>query len=881
MKKKLLLALLLLPTFFALAQSSLRHKAGELLVSLHPFAKIENLQANLQARYGENLRCEAKLVSETMNIWHITYDNRVVGEEDIRAQVQQNKAVKIVQYNHELQFRNTPNDSLLGKQWQWINTTNSSSSTADADIDAELAWDITTGGVTPKGDTIVVAIIDDGISLSHPDLKPNLWRNKNEIAGNGLDDDGNGYIDDVRGWNVETGNDNVDVGNHGIEVAGMIGAKGNNNKGVTGINWNVKLMSITIKTIDEANAIAGYAYALKMRKLYNQTGGKKGAFVVVTNSSFGIDNGMPQDAPLWCEFYDSLGVQGILSVAATANQDFNVDIKGDIPTTCTSDYLLTVTGSTPKDQKASAGYGKISIDVAAPSTGVFTTLGNSQYSAASGTSFASPIVAGLTALMYAAPCSNFAQLSKQNPAAAALEIKKAIMAGVDSLVAFDTNTASSGRVNAFKAIKKLTNELCSACPKPLYPIAKNPTKNKIELTWTAFVPTNLRWRKKGDANFTLLNNVSSPFVIDTLKPCTEYEYELKSVCTGIVTNFGQTYTFKTEGCCTPPSDLQTTFLTDSTAILSWKKVLAAKAYTLRYRPTSQGAWQQTEDDLLRFLIPCTEYEVQIQSVCDTGKTAFSESTFFKTSGCGACEDKSYCPSSAQNPSLTEWIGKVQIGDWVNTSNGSDKGYQDYTDGLASVPTLLLNTTYSMKVVPVFGGSSYKEYIRAWIDFNQNGFLGDANEEMVLDAGMASVDSLVKDFVVPNNAKLGITRLRVALRYKTAPFSCDSFDYGEVEDYCVNIQKMLAIQSPITGLRSVALFPNPFSNTLSLKFNLEKNLDLRIQLLNNLGQVVQNQSFKNIENNQSILLDATLLPSGMYLVQVISAQGVVLIKGVKE
>jgi subtilisin family serine protease len=881
MKKNILLSFLLLHTLFAFAQSSLRHKAGELLVSLSPTAKIETVQANLQARYGENLHCEAKLVSETMNIWHVTYNTNVVRDEEIRAQVQHYKEVRIVQYNHELQFRNNPNDSLLSKQWQWINTTNSSSSTADADIDAELAWDITTGGVTPKGDTIVVAIIDDGISLSHPDLKPNLWRNKNEIAGNGLDDDGNGYIDDVRGWNIQNSNDNVGVGSHGVEVAGMIGAKGNNTKGVTGINWNVKLMSIAIQTIDEANAISGYAYALKMRTLYNQTKGKKGAFVVVTNSSFGIDNAMPQDAPIWCEFYDSLGVHGILNVAATVNQDINVDIKGDIPTTCTSDYLLTVTGSTPKDQKASSGYGKISIDVAAPSTGVFTTLGNSQYTATSGTSFAAPIVAGLAALMYAAPCTNFAQLSKQNPAAAALEIKKAIMAGVDSLAAFDTQTASSGRVNAFKAIKKLTNELCSACPKPLYPIAINPTTTKIELTWTAFVPTDLRWRKKGTTTFTTLTNVSSPLIIDTLKACTEYEYELKSVCTGVTSTFGQTYFFKTDGCCAPPSDLHVTFLTDSTAILAWNKVLAAKSYTLRYRPDSQGAWQMTEDDLLRLLKPCTEYEIQIQSVCDTGKTNFSESTFFKTSGCGACEDKAYCVASAQNPSLTEWIGKVQIGDWVNTSNGSDKGYEDYTGGLVGVPTFLLNTSYTMTVVPMFGGSTYKEYIRAWIDFNQNGFLEDTNGEMVLDAGTASPDSLVKDFIVPSNAKLGITRLRVVLRYKTAPFSCETFDYGEVEDYCVNIQKMLDINNPIDGLRSVALFPNPFSNTLSLKFNLEKSLDLRIQLLNNLGQVIQNQHFKNVENGQSLSLDASQLPAGMYLVQVISDKGVVVIKGVKE
>ena len=106
----------------------------------------------------------------------------------------------ISQFNHtNLDIRSLPNDSLFYKQWALLNDgTNGGAGTAD--IDAESAWDITTGGLTPFGDTIVVAVIDMGFDLDHEDLVENMFFNYNEIDGNGMDDDGNGYVDDVQGW---------------------------------------------------------------------------------------------------------------------------------------------------------------------------------------------------------------------------------------------------------------------------------------------------------------------------------------------------------------------------------------------------------------------------------------------------------------------------------------------------------------------------------------------------------------------------------------------------------------------------------------------------------------------------------------------------------
>src|SRR5688500_2800577 len=108
------------------------------------------------------------------------------------------------------------------------------------------AWDITTGGVTADGDTIVVALIDTGFEPDHSDLKDNIWKNKDEIPNDNIDNDNNGYTDDYIGINLQTGtDDHVPLNNHGTAVAGVVGARGNNGVGIAGVNWKVKLMLIS------------------------------------------------------------------------------------------------------------------------------------------------------------------------------------------------------------------------------------------------------------------------------------------------------------------------------------------------------------------------------------------------------------------------------------------------------------------------------------------------------------------------------------------------------------------------------------------------------------------------------------------------------------
>ncbi|MCS6980181.1 MAG: S8 family serine peptidase [Flavobacteriales bacterium] len=447
--------------------------------------------------------------------------------------------VLLAQRNHQVQLRATPNDpSFATQQWS-MNNTGQNGGTPDADVDAVEAWDITTGGWTVQNDTIVVAVIDGGFQISHPDLQANIFRNWGEIPGNGIDDDLNGYVDDVNGWNAYTNSGTLQSDNHGTHVAGIIGAVGNNNTGVAGVNWRVKILPICGSSGSEATVVAAYAYAAKMRRLYNQTSGAKGAYVVATNSSFGVDYGQASNYPVWCAFYDSLGVQGILSAGATANLNINVDTQGDIPTTCPSQFLIGVTNTDRNDNRNNgAAYGSVNVDLGAPGTQIYSTVTGSNYQNLTGTSMATPHVAGAIALMYAAACTQTITESKQTPANVALQMRQALLAGVDVITSMNGFVSSNGRLNVFKALQNVQALPCdttlppvasfsasqvSGCPGLTVTFNNTSTGNNVSFLWTfpggtpatstASNPT-VTYNNLGTYSVTLV--ATNPYGADTL-----------------------------------------------------------------------------------------------------------------------------------------------------------------------------------------------------------------------------------------------------------------------------------------------------------------------------------------------------------------------------
>lgn len=443
-----LLLLLLIGCFLANVEAQRPQPIeGELIISLEPNTRAASSPGEWLSAIHPNLRL-ANRITTSRNIFKVRFE-APLDRTTAKQLLANTSGVQSVMDNYYLQERTTtPNDPFFGDQWPLEL------------IQAPEVWDFTTGGLTPLGDTIVVAILDSGFDFEHPDLFSNVWINQAEIGGQaGFDDDQNGFPDDVYGWSFRNGSPIHPVTSHGTSVAGIVGADGNNDQGITGVNWHVKLLLVSVSTVEQI--INGYDYVKKMRQRYNETNGAEGAYVVATNASLGLEQVFCTQVPLWNQIYDELGQVGVLSVGATANENINVDVVGDLPTTCESDFLIGVTNSDRFDEKVQdAGFGVASIDLAAPGgsvgAGAYTITSDDSYDESfPGTSAATPHVAGAIALLYSVPSSTLAEEARIAPAATALKLKKAILESADQLPALEGLVATSGRLNIFQALEYL------------------------------------------------------------------------------------------------------------------------------------------------------------------------------------------------------------------------------------------------------------------------------------------------------------------------------------------------------------------------------------------------------------------------------------------
>lgn len=333
--------------------------------------------------------------------------------------------VNKIELNKIFYISKEPNDPNYTKQYQY------------SKIEAPKAWDINTGSKD-----VVVAIIDTGVDYKHSDIKDNYWTNKGEMgldengkekSENGIDDDENGYIDDFRGWNfVKNTNDPMDDHGHGTHCAGSIGAKGNNELGVTGVNWEVSLVGLKFLSADGSGTTADAVEAIEYATMMG---------IEITSNSWGGSSAEEPD--ILKKAIEEAGEKGFIFVAAAGNSSSNNDTRPTYPASYDLPNIISVASSDSADKMSSfSNYGQESVDLMACGSSVYSTVSNNRYGTMSGTSMAAPIVAGTVALLKA-----------QFPTETMSQIKDRILNNVDPIPTVKKKLVTGGRLNLYKAMK--------------------------------------------------------------------------------------------------------------------------------------------------------------------------------------------------------------------------------------------------------------------------------------------------------------------------------------------------------------------------------------------------------------------------------------------
>lgn len=305
------------------------------------------------------------------------------------------------------QFSKTPNDTQYGELWGM------------AKISAPAAWDVATGN-----SAAIVAVIDSGMDMDHPDLQANLWNNSDEIPGDNIDNDGNGYVDDVNGWDFVSEDKDPDDGyGHGTHCAGTVGAVGNNANQVAGVCWTASIMPVRVGTsagLADSDIVDGIRYAAR-------NGAK-----VLSNSYGGP--GFSQT------IYDAVSYannRGCIFVASAGNDNSDNDLYPQYPASIELPNVISVAATDENDERASfSNYGATSVDIGAPGVNIISTYLGGETTSMQGTSMACPHVAGALTL-YASIDPGI------NPA----EAKQLLLQSADPVLDLAGKVVSGARLN--------------------------------------------------------------------------------------------------------------------------------------------------------------------------------------------------------------------------------------------------------------------------------------------------------------------------------------------------------------------------------------------------------------------------------------------------
>ena len=706
-----------------------------------------------------------------------------------------------------------PNDTYFNKQFYLHNTgqviNNGRSGSADADVDAPEAWDITKGN-----SNIVVAVIDEGVTSNHPDLP-----NSRQVRLNGSN-----FASSVDGTSANDPSPTLN-GNHGNACAGIIGATQDNNEGVTGVAPNVKIMPIRIPfggggnnlLVDavnfawqngadvisnswgfgsqNANLVPALVQAFQDATTQGRNG--KGCVVLIAAGNTANQDGGNSG---FVGFPANINVNGVITVGASDRYDKQSDYSPTSNTSSANNQIIDLVAPSHRDYSESGGghngFEIWTIDI--PGAPGYNSAGNNEILPSTGTnnlaytgrmggtSAATPLAAGIAALVLSID-ENLTQQQVFN-----ILTQSAEDVGGYTYTNGQSNEMGHGRVNAFEAVKAAQGN----------------------------------------------NNT-----------------------------------------CGIPTNLSTANVAQTTAGLSWNAVSGATGYTVRHRQTGAASWATTNvgsqtSTTLTGLQAQTTYEFQVSATCAGGTSAYSASLNFTT---GGVTPPVYCASKGTNVTY-EYINKVTIGS-INNTSGSNGGYGDFTAQSASLAT---GSSASITLTPGFANGSYTEHFKVWIDFNQDGDFTDPGEDVFTGNGSSAVSGSVS---IPAGAVTGSTRMRVSMQYNGAATSCQTFTYGEVEDYTVNItggssvsnQAASALQAQVnsvdlTNTVELSTYPNPTTDVININMHLANQTSVSIALIDGQGRKVLSKNVLTRGADIAQTFDVSTLKKGVYFLKVHTKDG---------
>jgi subtilisin family serine protease len=435
--------------------------ADELLVAFQPGTRGAQADGILNGLRATRIKAWPEVGAEH---WHLPPG---LGVPQAIQALSANPNVLYAEPNYTLHATDVPNDPRLPEMWGLHNIAQSGG-TADADIDAVEAWSVRT-----DANSVVVGVSDSGIDYYHPDLAANIWLNSGEMgtdvqgrdkATNGIDDDGNGYPDDWHGWNfVNNTNDPFDDYYHGTHVAGIIGAVGNNDIGVAGVAWSVKLMPLKHLNSSGIGAISTATDAILYAAKFVDPLGRK--IVQITSHSY-------VSASKSKTLENAIKTCGALVVAAAGNNGSNTMLY---PAAYAQPNVISVAATDATDALASFSNFGSWVQLAAPGVSILSTTPNNGYAFKDGTSMATPHVSGVAALVLA-----------QNPVFSIADLKAQILNNVDVLPGLSGKVTTSGRLNVRKALGAPELLPDTTAPAFVTDLAAAPASaTSVTLTWTA------------------------------------------------------------------------------------------------------------------------------------------------------------------------------------------------------------------------------------------------------------------------------------------------------------------------------------------------------------------------------------------------------------